>query len=176
MSLESSPGGRGKAGGEGAVGHNLPHTGDGGLLEAIQSWKDWPLGAQLHLLLVCKTQSQSLRHYQETSEPSAAVASSEGLSPAHIPSGDAAHQGTGVHRLQGTLCPQDWSFFQPAAGQRSTFSDPDSTPRARGVVQCIDGPLSLHVSVAGHFVLAIVNSASLKMGVRVISTCDILQI
>ena len=89
-----------------------------------------------------------------------------GSGAAHIPTGDEVHQGTGVHRLQGTLCPRDWSpFFQPAAGQRPTFSHPDSTPRAWGIVQCIDGPLSLHIPVAGHFsglyVLAIVNRASL---------------
>ena len=50
MSLESSPGGRGKAG-RGQVGHSQLHAGDGGLLEATQSWKDWPSGAQLHSLV-----------------------------------------------------------------------------------------------------------------------------
>ena len=47
MSLESSPGGRGKA----RRGHSQHHAGDGGLLEATQSWKDWPSGAQLHSLV-----------------------------------------------------------------------------------------------------------------------------
>ena len=37
----------------------------------------------------------------ETSEPSVTVAASQGLSPAHVPTGDEAHQGTGAHRLQG---------------------------------------------------------------------------
>ena len=47
MSLESPPGGRGKAR-RGQVGPSLPHARDGGLLEATQSWKYWPSGAQLH--------------------------------------------------------------------------------------------------------------------------------
>ena len=50
MSLESPPGGRGKAR-RGQVGPSRPHAGDGGLLEATQSWKDWPSGAQLHSLV-----------------------------------------------------------------------------------------------------------------------------
>ena len=47
------------------------------------------------LLLLCKTRCQSLRHHQETSEPSGAVASSQGLQACPCP-----HWGP---RIQGTL-------------------------------------------------------------------------
>ena len=50
MSLESSPGGRGKAR-RGQVGHRRPHASGGGLLEATQNQKDWASGAQLHSLV-----------------------------------------------------------------------------------------------------------------------------
>ena len=88
------------------------------------------------LLFLCKTQCQSLRHPQETSEPVLLCFPQRGSGLAHVPTGDEAHQGTGVHRLQGTPCPQDRSpFFQPAAGQRphSPILIPPREPRSSPV-------------------------------------------
>ena len=118
-SLEPSLGGRGKA--RWVIARHMQMM--------VVFWKQlrarWtgPQRPSFILLFLCKTRCQSLRQHQETSEPSAAVASSQGLQAVPCPHWNP--------RLQGTLCPWDWSpFFQPAAGQRPTVSHPDSTPRA----------------------------------------------
>ena len=77
MSLESSPGGRGKARWVMAKPMQV----------MVVFWKQlrarWtgPQRPSFILLFLCKTRCQSLRHHQETSEPSAVVALSKGLRP-----------------------------------------------------------------------------------------------
>ena len=84
ISLESSPGGRGKARRRQVVKANTMQV-------MVVFWKQLRAGRtgpqefSFILLFLCKTWCPSLRHHQETSESSAVVASSKGLRPCPHP-------------------------------------------------------------------------------------------